>query len=123
MNMALWIVQILLALLFGLTGMMKVIQPKEKLVQRMKWVEETAPSTVKAIGAVEILGAMGVVLPMLTGILPILTPLAAVGLGLTMIGATLTNLRHNEYLHIAVNVVMLALAAFVAYGRFVPVPM
>lgn len=123
MNMALWIVQILLALVFGLTGMMKLIQPKEKLVQRMKWAEETAPNTVKTIGAVEVLGALGVVLPMLTGILPILTSLAAVGLGLTMIGATLTNLRHKEYLHITVNVVVLALAAFVAYGRFVPIPM
>lgn len=123
MNMALWIVQILLALVFGLTGMMKVTQIKEKLVQRMKWVNETAPNTVKAIGAVEILGALGVVLPMLTGILPILTPLAAVGLILTMIGAALTNLRHKEYAHIAVNVVLLALAVFVAYGRFVLLPM
>lgn len=123
MNMALWIVQILLALLFGLTGLMKVTQPKEKLAQQLKWMKETAPNTVKAIGAVEVLGALGVVLPMLTGILPILTPLAAVGLTLTMIGAMLTNLRHKEYLHIAVNIVVLALAAFVAYGRFVPVAM
>lgn len=123
MNMTLWIVQILLALLFGLTGMMKVTQPKEKLAQQLKWMKEAAPNTVKAIGAVEVLGAMGVVLPMLTGILPILTPLAAVGLILTMIGAAVTNLRHKEYLHIAVNVVLLALTAFVAYGRFVPLPM
>lgn len=123
MNMALWIVQILLALVFGLAGMMKLTQPKEKLAQQMKWVEGFAPNTVKAIGAVEILGALGVVLPTLTGILPILTPLAAVGLILTMIGAAFTNLRHKEYLHIAVNVVVLVLAAFVAYGGVVPLPM
>lgn len=123
MNLALWIVQVLLALMFGMVGIMKVIQPKEKLAQRMKWVEDFAPNTVKAIGAVEVLGALGLVLPALTGILPILTPLAAVGLMLTMIGAILTNLRHKEYLHIAVNVVLLLLLAFVAYGRFVLVPM
>lgn len=118
MNTALWIVQILLALLFGMVGIMKLTQPAEKLAQQMKWVKDTTPNTVKAIGAVEILGALGVILPMLTGILPILTPLAAIGLILTMIGATLTNLRHKEYFHIAVNAILAAMAAFLAYGRW-----
>lgn len=123
MNTVVWIVQILLALAFGMVGIMKLTQPKEKLAQQMKWVENFSPNTVKAIGVVEILGALGLVLPALTGILPILTALAGVGLALTMIGAALTHLRLKEYPNIVVNAVLLALAAFVAYGRFVLVPL
>lgn len=123
MNTALWIVQILLALAFGMAGIMKATQPKEKLAQQMKWVEDFAPNTVKGIGTLELLAAIGLVLPALTGILPILTPLAAVGLVLTMIGAALTHLRRKETPMIAINAVLLALAVFVAYGRFVLVPL
>ncbi len=65
---------------------------------------------------------MGLVLPMVTGILPWLTPLAAVGLVLTMIGAVLTHLRRNEIPMIVGNVVLLILAAVVVYGRFVALP-
>jgi uncharacterized protein YjeT (DUF2065 family) len=68
------------------------------------------------------LGAIGIVLPELRGILPSLTPLAAAGLVLTMIGAALTHLRRAEYGAIAVNAVLLILAAFVAYGRFFVLP-
>ena len=118
MNTALWIVQILLALAFGMAGIMKITQPKEKLMKNLKWVEDFAPNTVKGIGALEALAAIGLILPALTGILPILTPLAAVGLILTMIGAALTHLRRKETPMIAINAVLLVLAAFVAYGRF-----
>ena len=118
MNTALWIVQILLALAFGMAGFMKITQPKEKLAGQMKWVEDFAPNTVKGIGALEALAAIGLILPMLTGILPILTPLAAVGLILTMIGAMLTHLRRKETPMVAINAVLLILAACVAYGRF-----
>ena len=123
MNTALWIVQILLALAFGLAGFMKLTQPKEKLAANMKWVEDFSPNIVKAIGAVELLGALGLVLPALTGILPWLTPLAGVGLVLDMLGAAYTHFRRKENSVIPVNLVLLALAAFVAYGRFVAVPL
>ena len=123
MNMALWIAQGLLALMFAMAGAMKMTQPVEKLSKQMTWVNDVSASTVRLIGLLELLGAIGLVAPMLTGILPILTPLAAIGLILTMIGAVLTNLRHKEYPHIAVNLVVLALAAFVAYGRFMLLPM
>ena len=76
----------------------------------------------RIIGAVEVLGAIGIVLPALTEIVPSLTPLAALGLVLTMIGAALTHLRRAEYGPIAVSAVVLILAAFVAYGRFFVVP-
>ena len=78
---------------------------------------------VKTIGSLELLAAIGLILPALTKILPILTPLAATGLVLTMIGASLTHFRRKEYPMIGVNLVLLALAAFVAYGRFIAVPL
>ena len=119
MNIALWIVQILLGVVFLMAGVMKSTQPKAKLKANMSWVEDFAPNTVKLIGGLELLAGIGLVLPWLTGILPWLTPLAAVGLMLTMIGAAITHIRRGEYSGIAVNAVFLLLAAFVAYGRFV----
>lgn len=122
MDTALWIVQILLGLAFIGAGIMKATQPHEKIKAMLPWAEDFAPSTVKIIGTLELLGGLGLILPMLTNILPILTPLAAVGLVLTMIGAALTHVRRGEYPMIAINLVLLALAAFVVYGRLVAVP-
>ncbi len=122
MNTVLWILQILVALAFLAAGAMKVSQPKDKLEQRMNWVKDTPASTVKVIGTLEILGAAGLVLPALTGILPWLTPLAAVGLVLTMIGAIVTHIRLAEYSKLAAPIILLVLAAFIAYGRFVVAP-
>ena len=123
MNIALWIVQILLALAFLMAGGMKAMQPKEKLAEKMAWVENVSPGIIRLIGILEILGAIGVVLPALTGILPWLTPLAAVGLVLTMIGAAITHLRRSEYSMMIPGLVLLVLAAFVVYGRFVVAPL
>ncbi len=122
MNTAVWIVQILLGLMFGMAGIMKMTQPKAKLQTNMKWVEDFAPNTVKGIGALELLAGIGLILPWLTGILPVLTPLAAVGLILIMVGAIITHIRRGEAPVTVINLVLLALAAFVAYGRFVAVP-
>ena len=122
MGVALWVIQGLLGVAFLGAGAMKLSQPKEKLAENMGWVEDFSQPAVRLIGAVEVLGAIGLVLPALTGILSWLTPLAALGLVLTMIGAALTHLRRKEYGNIAVNVVLLVLAAFVAYGRFFVLP-
>jgi uncharacterized membrane protein YphA (DoxX/SURF4 family) len=122
MGIALWVAQVLLAAAFLVSGATKLSQPKEKLVKNMAWVEDFSQPALRLIGALEILGAIGVVAPALTGILPWLTPLAALGLVLTMIGAALTHLRRTEYGGIAVNAVLLVLAAFVTYGRFFVLP-
>jgi len=122
MSIALWVVQVLLAAAFVVSGATKLSQPKEKLVKNMAWVEDFSQGSVRIIGAVEVLGAIGIVLPALTGIVPSLTPLAALGLVLTMIGAALTHLRRAEYGAIAVTAVVLILATFVAYGRFFVLP-
>jgi uncharacterized membrane protein YphA (DoxX/SURF4 family) len=122
MNIALWIVQILLALAFAMAGIMKVTQPFDRLETRMGWVKDVGPRGVRLIGSLEILGAIGLILPAVTGILPWLTPVAAVGFVLTMVGAMITHGRRGEYSGIGVNVVLLLLALFVVYGRFVIVP-
>lgn len=118
MNIALWVVQGLLGIAFLMAGVMKATQPKSKLAENMGWVEDFSDSTIKVIGVLEILGALGIILPMLTGILPILTPIAAVGFVLVMVGAAATHIRRGENQMIMINLVLGLLAAFVAYGRF-----
>jgi len=121
-NIALWIVQGLLALIFLMAGIMKATQPKENLVGKMAYVVDLSAGQVKTIGVLEILAAIGLILPAVTGILPWLTPVAAVGLALIMIGAMIVHVRRGEYSMIVGNIVLLGLAAFVAYGRFVLEP-
>ncbi len=114
----LWIISGLLAVAFAMAGVMKIMQPKEKLAENMAWVEDFSDMQVRGIGIVELLGAIGLILPMLTGIAPILTPLAAVGLVLTMIGAAITHVRRGENQMIVPNVVLGALAVVAAVGWF-----
>ncbi len=118
MNTVLWIVQIVLALMFLMAGFMKIGQPKEKLAERMAWVEDFQQGRIRLIGVLEILAAIGLILPQATGILPWLTPLAAVGLVLLMIGAAMTHARRGEGQMIMLNMMLLLLTAFVAVGRF-----
>ena len=120
MNIVLWIIAGVLALAFAAAGFMKATAPKEKLAESMDWVEDFSPATIKLIGVVEILGAIGLVLPAALDIAPALTPLAASGLTLTMVLAALTHLRRKEHQMIVVNVVLGALALFVAIMRFGP---
>lgn len=122
MGVALWVAQGLLAAVFLAAGATKLTRPKEKLAKNMAWVEDFSQGTVRLIGAVEVLGAIGVVMPALTGILSWLTPLAALGLAATMVGAVLTHLRRGERSAVVAPVVLLGLAAFVAYGRFFVLP-
>jgi uncharacterized membrane protein YphA (DoxX/SURF4 family) len=122
MNIALWVVAIVLALVFLAAGLSKLVQSKEKLAPRMAWVEDFETGPIKTIGALEVLGAIGLVVPGVTGIAPILVPLAATGLALLMIGAIVVHARRGEAQAIPVNVVLLLLAVLVAWGRFGPYP-
>ena len=119
MNITLWIVAAVLALAFLGAGAMKLTQPKEKLAASgMGWTESFSSGAVKAIGAAEVLGALGLILPALTGIATFLVPLAATGLVLIMVGAIITHLRRKEGQMVVVNVILGALALFVSIGRF-----
>jgi len=119
MNVVLWVVAGLLAAAFLAAGLTKVTSPREKLLERMAWVNDFPQSQVKAIGALEVLGAIGLVLPALTKIAPVLVPLAATGLVLTMAGAVVVHLRRGDGFGAAVpSLVLGLLSLFVAWGRF-----
>jgi hypothetical protein len=120
-NVVLWILQGLGAVLFLGSGVLKVIRPKDELAKTLEWVSHFSPAMVKFIGGVEILGALGLILPAVTHIAPILTPIAATGLGITMIGALATHTRLRDPANVYVpSAVLLIISAVVAWGRFGP---
>jgi uncharacterized membrane protein YphA (DoxX/SURF4 family) len=121
MNIALWIIAGLLAVAFLASGAMKLIQPRERLAASgMGFAEDFGAGAVNAIGALEILAAVGLLLPAALDIAPVLVPLAAVGLVSLMVGAIITHVRRHEAQAIVVNLALLALAGLVAWGRFGP---
>ncbi len=118
MNIVLWIVQILLALAFGFFGFTKISQPMDALGTMMPWVTAVPTLLVRFIGIAEIAGALGLILPGLTKIQPKLTAWAAIGLVLVMILASAFHATRGEFGNIGLNVVLLVLAAFVAWRRW-----
>jgi uncharacterized membrane protein YphA (DoxX/SURF4 family) len=117
-NVFLWILQILLAAAFLGAGLTKITQPPEKLRTRMGWVDDFTGPNVKLIGAAEVLGAIGLILPWLTGIAKVLTPIAALALAALMLGAVIVHIRRKENQQIAPSAVLLVLSLVVAIGRF-----
>jgi hypothetical protein len=122
MNIALWISAGLLATVFLVAGSSKVFVPREKLAKAPGggWVWSFSAGFVKALGALEVLGAVGLILPALLGIAPVLVPLAATGLATIMVGAATVTYRRHEFKHVLLNLTYLALLAFVVWGRFGP---
>ncbi|MEU5722668.1 DoxX family protein [Micromonospora sp. NPDC047738] len=120
MNIALWIIAGMLAVAFLASGAVKLIQPKEKLPSSWGWVEDFSAGGIKAIGALEVLAAVGLTLPAVLDITPVLVPLAAVGLVVLMVGAFIAHVRRREAQGAVLTLVLLALAVFVAWGRFGP---
>ena len=122
MNTALWIIAGLLATVFLVAGAYKLFISREKLARAPGggWVLNFSVGFVKALGAVEILGAVGLILPALLDIAPVLVPLAATGLATIMVGAAIVTYRRHEFKHVLLNLTYLALIVFVAWGRFGP---
>ena len=118
MNIALWIVQGLLAAMYGMAGVMKTFQTS-KAREQLPWAKNRSDGFIRFVGTSELLGALGLILPLLTGVLPWLTPLAAIGLTVIQLLAIFTeHLPKKEYNVIPVNVVLLALAVFVVFRRW-----
>ena len=117
LNIVLALVQIVLAFAFGAAGLMKLTQPIEALAASMPWVSAVPSALVRSIGLAELAGALGLILPWLTRIKPQLISLAAIGLILVMVLASAFHLSRGEAGAVPVNVVLAALAAFVAWGR------
>ncbi|MDQ1582656.1 MAG: hypothetical protein QOF36_710 [Microbacteriaceae bacterium] len=114
MIIALWIINILLALAFLLAGGMKAGVPKDVLAKRgMEWVEDFTPAFIKFIGIAEILGALGLVLPLVTRIANVLTPIAAIGLAIAMVCALVVHARRKEPFVPTVVLAVLSIASAV----------
>jgi uncharacterized membrane protein YphA (DoxX/SURF4 family) len=116
MNMTLWIVQVLLAAIFLFAGGIKLVTPMEEMMKQMPlplpdWF-------VLFTGIVEVLGAFGLVLPWLLRVKRGLTPLAAAGLLIVMIGATVYTWAAGDVASAVIPLVVGLLCAFVAYGRW-----
>ena len=118
MNIALWVVQVLLAAMYGMAGIMKTFQTA-KAKEQLPWAKNRPDGFVRFVGTSELLGALGLILPLVTGVLPWLTVLAAIGLILVQVLAIFTeHLPKKEYSVLPINIVLLALAAFIAIGRW-----
>ena len=118
MNIALWIAQGLLTAMYLMAGVLKTFQTA-KAKEQLPWAKNRSDGFVRFVGISELLGALGLILPLVTGFLPWLTPLAAIGLIIIQLLAIFTeHLPKKEYNVIPVNVVLLALAAFVVFGRW-----
>ncbi|MFD6988954.1 DoxX family protein [Streptomyces sp. NPDC059943] len=120
MNVFLWILQALLAAAMLAAGGGKLAQPYEKTAESMAWARSFSAGQVKTIAALEVVAAFGLILPAATGIATVLTPLAAVGVALIMIGAVITHARRGEWPSVGINIVLLAVAIAIAWGRFGP---
>ncbi|KRE31272.1 DoxX family protein [Agromyces sp. Soil535] len=115
MIIALWIVTALLALVFLASGFMKSTTPREKLLPRMAYMEDLSDGQARVVGVLEFLGALGLVLPAATGILPWLTPVAAFALALTMGVATGLHVRRRESFVPSVVLGVVALAVGIGW--------
>lgn len=123
MNIALWIVAGLLAVVYVGSGGLKVIASKQRIAATgpaAGWTEDFSPPAIKAIGVLEILGGLGLVLPAALGIAPGLVPLAALGLAMIMVGAAVTRISRREYTLMLADLAYLVLIGFVLWGRMGP---
>ncbi|MEQ1737871.1 MAG: DoxX family protein [Rhodoglobus sp.] len=113
-----WIASGILAAMVLVPAGMKLFTPKAKLERSMAWAEDFSGWQIKAIGVLEVLAAIGLFVPPLTGILPILAPLAAAGLVVLQVGAIVVHVRRGELKGIGLNTAIVLLALFVALARF-----
>jgi hypothetical protein len=121
-NVVLWVIAGVLAAGFLFAGSNKLVRSRERLARAPGggWALDFSAGFVKVLGAVEIVGAVGLILPAVVGIAPVLVPVAAVGLGLIMVGAAVVEFRRHEFTHVLVNLVYLVLLAVLVIGRFGP---
>jgi uncharacterized membrane protein YphA (DoxX/SURF4 family) len=119
MNTLLWILQIILAIVYVVSGAQKSTQSKERMIATgQTGVRDYSLSFIRFIATCELLGAVGLILPRALDVLPILTPIAALGLAIVMVGAARAHTRLHELRNVAINLVLIAALAFVAIGRF-----
>ena len=120
MNLALWITAGLLAVVALAGGISKTFIPKEKLAAQHggEWTGHASVGFVKTLGVLELLAAVGLILPAVLDIAPVMVPVTAVCWVLLMVGAMVTHGRLGQFKLVMLNAVYLAIAAFIAWGRF-----
>lgn len=125
MNLALWITTGLLALVALVGGTSKLFVPKEKLAATHggEWTAHVRPAFITGLGALELLAALGLILPGATRIAPVMVPVTALCWVALMIGAMITHGRLGQFALVGVNLAYLALAVFIAWGRLGPSPL
>ena len=124
MSAVVWVVTGLLAAIFLFSGAAKLSRTRERLhADGLTFVEDLDDVAIRTIGIIEVVGALGLVLPGLTSIATGLVPLSALGLAAVMVLAIALHVRRNEYSRLGTNLVLLALAMFVAFGRLGPAPL
>lgn len=117
LNIALWLAQFVLAAAYGLFGSMKATQPLDQLATMMQWIPDFPVWFVRGLGVVEVLGAIGLILPSLTRIQPRLTVVAALLILVHQGCAIALHLSKGEASVLGLNMVLIALAAFIFWGR------
>lgn len=121
MNIALWIIACVAAVVYTIGGASQALLTKEKyrsIGASQHWADDFSAGHLKAIGVTKIIGALGLVLPAVSGVAPVLVPLAACGLMLVMAGAATTRFRRSEWTYLVGDVFFLGVFAFLAWGRF-----
>jgi hypothetical protein len=117
LRISLWVAQVLLFFAFASAGLVKLLMPIPQLVAMMPWAGEYSPTFVHAIALVDLAGGIGILLPALTRIMPGLTVLAALGCTVLQVFAMVFHLSRGEAPLVPLNIVLLALAVFVLWGR------
>jgi len=122
-NITAWVLQILLGGMFIMTGAMKTFTPIEQLAESLPWVTQVPLALVKFIGTAELLGGLGLILPSLLKIKTKLTPVAAIGIVLIMIFASIFHISRGENSVIGMNLILAVLAGVVAWLRLKKAPL
>ena len=121
MEIVILILQIGLALLFLYFGLLKVFMPINQIEKRVSWAQDYSSSRLRFFGVLEILGAVGLVVPYQLEVFPILTPMAATGLAMVMAGAAVVHLRRDEIKMIMLNILIIFLLAGVGFNTLLEV--
>ncbi|MDX8341603.1 DoxX family protein [Draconibacterium sp. IB214405] len=119
MNIALWIIQIILATLFLTSGSLKLVLSKDRLSTSFNWIDDFSQQQVKIISSFEVLGALGLFLPGVYGVFEILIPLAALGLAIMMVFAAIVHLKRFEQNEMILNLILFVLLLLVSISRFI----
>ena len=118
LNITLWVAQIIVAVLLLWAASVKLLKPINDIPAMWPWAGQVSSTLVRFTGVVDLLGALGLILPPVFRLKPILTPLAAVGVVVLMICASIFHISRGEGSQIGINIVVLMIAAFIAWGRF-----